>query len=103
MTIRKKWALPVKLSSLEPRWVRYERRDVGVSFLCPHCNSFRVEILFLNPGDGLPSVPRGTAEVPDNGGQRWARSGLSWDELSLSPSVDAPGHWHGYILDGSAT
>ena len=94
--------MTMRLSELDPEWIRVDGRwkHAGVSFLCPHCKKTRVGVLFLN-------LPCGSAPLPDrpdiifnNFGNRWARSGLGFDDLTLSPSIDSIDHWKGQIVDG---
>ena len=71
------------------------RHGMGISFECPHCRKIRLGVFFANPVDGkLPS--------DDSGGKLWIRTGSTFDDLTLSPSVDASasGHWHGFIVNG---
>lgn len=119
----------MRLVDLEPRWIAgydasarsmREHTDVrqasdtggrditpitiqqaqGVMFLCPVC--------FLKNGG-----PIGTEHVlcwfkdrgipPDAlpGPGRWTATGTSFEDLTLSPSVDVDkGHWHGFIQGG---
>jgi hypothetical protein len=91
----------VRLTELAPRWLGMEgRHGMGISFTCPHCHGKaglqqRLAIGFHNPLDGKPpySFP---------GFLLWQREGETFDDLSISPSVDASrsGHWHGFIRNG---
>lgn len=123
----------MRLLDLEPKWVRhdpkwvYEKnlRTIGVRFQCPSCRSTQISVLFLNPPDNYPSAPNDNSIPGNNGGKRWARSGLKFEDLTLTPSVDASQvrresyetdeafifanrlcldggarHWHGFIRDG---
>jgi hypothetical protein len=107
----------MKLADLDPRWAcdadiviggvkqHFEgRHGMAVSFECPHCvqreretgdnRVIRLAVWFANPIDGLPST--------DDATTLWQRSGDSFENLTLTPSVDASkeGHWHGYITNG---
>ena len=107
----------MRLTELDPRWWGDGHRELGVSFLCPHCRSVRLGIAFANPRDGGPPSPivsdngmpkcirdhvheQGTFDVPP--GFLWQRTGDAFDTMSLTPSVDASksGHWHGFVTDG---
>lgn len=93
----------MKLTDFSPEWIHQRgKRVVGVRFQCPCCRNTQICILFLNPPDGGPQQPNDDQFVGNNWGNRWARSGLTFDDLSLSPSVDASstGHWHGHLIDG---
>lgn len=100
----------MKLTDLDPNWAvdadiviggvkrHYDdRHGMAVSFLCPHCRQTRLAVWFANPIDGLP--PTDDAET------LWQRSGESFENLTLSPSVDASkfGHWHGFIRNGEVS
>lgn len=63
-------------------------------------------VLFKDPlGDGMilcwfknrPNVPDTAEPVA-----RWQASGLTIENLSLHPSVDVPGGWHGWVANGEA-
>lgn len=93
----------VRLIDLNPRWVTSAgRTGAGLSFDCPGtcCATAavrqRMQVLFRNPMDGGdPSV----------GEPRWNRSGSTFDDLTLTPSIDASasGHFHGWISNGEVT
>ena len=102
----------MKLTDLQPEFVRfgaalrhphiYERHAVGtlaeaqgIRFRCP------------NPDyDGLviciPFRDRG-APADENGGIQWSVSGTGLHDLTLSPSVNCVGVWHGWIRNGEVT
>lgn len=97
----------MKLIDLNPRWAsdaeiviggvtkHFEgRHGMAVSFECPCCRSIRLAVWFQNPVDGLPPT--------DDASYLWSRTGETFENLSLSPSVDASsdGHWHGFIQNG---
>lgn len=84
---------PGVLRGMEPAPVR---TGVGITFDCPcrRCDT-RAYIAFSNPLDG------GEAHV-NNGEPIWDRSGESFDDLTLTPSIqrgDGCG-WHGFITNG---
>jgi hypothetical protein len=72
----------------------------GVSFLCPTC--FKKN----NGPVGTETVlcwfkDRGVPPEVFPGPGRWAASGTSFADLTLSPSVNvAHEHWHGYVENG---
>lgn len=98
----------MNLTELHPRWVveheygEYDeqlktapkRHGMGISFLCPHCKEARLAVMFENPVDGFrpPYVKQNL----------WKRSGESFENMTLTPSIDASecGHWHGHITNG---
>lgn len=109
----------MRLTDLDPRWIGisgkhliWERRsqDVrfGLTFRCPHCDG-RLAVLFkpfIDPDDlarliqwALPGAPD-----PNTGAARevrwWGRAGETFSDLTLSPSINAEGHWHGFITAG---
>ena len=99
----------MKLTDLDPQWILWDAkgwtheknlRRVGVRFDCPHCKNTQICVLFLNSVDGHPSAPNDDKIPGNSGGNRWARSGLEFVDMSLSPRIDAPGHWHGFVTGG---
>jgi hypothetical protein len=99
----------VKLTDLQPRWVRAggegttdaagapvpERLGVGVSFECPcGCGGPRVYVQFSNPLDGGPPVADGDGH--------WARTGETFETLDLQPSIQRLRgcRWHGFVRNG---
>ena len=73
----------------------------GVLFLCPLCRArlgtdvgcHSVLVWFDVPGLDPAWEPT----------PRWKVSGTSLDDLTLDPSVNVPGDWHGWVRDGDAT
>lgn len=105
----------MKLLDLNPRAVLWgddsTRRGMGLSFDCPGCRKVRIVIPYANPQDGraaaLPtSIPENASpELKERVRQqnlRWQRTGDSFENLSLTPSIDASqsGHWHGFVTSG---
>lgn len=97
----------MKLSELHPKWGvdadiviggknvhDPNRTGMGITFDCPCCKTTRLGVFFANPVDG--KSPTDDAEL------LWTRSGTTFEDLSLSPSIDVSkhGHWHGFIRDG---
>lgn len=69
---------------------------MAITFLCPHCRTVRLGVFFHNPMDGKP-------HTDDRDDQHlWMRVGDSFDNLTLTPSIDASGsgHWHGFVTGG---
>ena len=95
----------MRLIDLEPRW--YANSDggrLGFSFDCPHCpdSGQRLAIAVHLDGTSLDDDPN-TTQVFRDGEHVWTiAGGDSFENLSLSPSVDASarGHWHGFITSG---
>lgn len=105
----------VRLRDLEPAWIATAgRHGMGISFLCPvhggngaNGMACYLGVWFENPVDGGPAYKPGepfqrrtryncfTAGEP-----LWRRTGETFDTLTLEPSIDAEGHWHGYIRAG---
>lgn len=82
----------MRLTELDPHWVADSKGvRVGLSFDCPHCRTQRLAVPFHECF--------GWIQKP------WNMSGDSFDNLSLSPSIDASasGHWHGFITNGEVT
>lgn len=101
----------MKLADLNPRWaidgtivvggqstINWDRVGMAVSFDCPCCRdtekATRLVVYFANPVDGGPPC--------DDGYKLWQRSGDAFENLTLSPSIDASEHkhWHGFIING---
>lgn len=103
------------LRALEPRWIESDGRIIGVLFSCPVCSRWgeqiegahMVGVLFANPPDGGPPHPDDDRAVANYGGRRWSRSGSTFDDLTISPSIDltrtTPGEWHGFVVAGRVT
>jgi hypothetical protein len=105
----------MRLVDLEPVWIKggYMRNGVGVRFLCPNCRRTQLAVLFMNPLDGGSMLPRDNSQCGEHEGRRWARSGMSFEDLTVSPSIDASrpnekpcqqeggkSHWHGSVVGG---
>lgn len=96
----------MRLVDLKPRWWgARDRRGLGMSFECPCpvCRlaahegyAYRIVIAFSNPLDG------GEPAADIVAGPHWHREGDSFEDLSVTPSIDAShrGHWHGFISQG---
>lgn len=97
----------MKLLDLNPKWITPNYMSdmyplyIGVKFDCPHCGKKlvvgfhpainKIENQFLNDFPKLQSMD-------------WTRvSGDDFDNITLSPSVDFKGHWHGHITNGELT
>lgn len=73
----------------------------GIQFLCPACfaknngpiGTESVIAWFRNrPHVGADAMP---------GPGRWAATGTSFEDLTLSPSINVDhGHWHGFVENG---
>jgi hypothetical protein len=91
------------LTELNPRWIaeRLAGPRIGLSFDCPHCRVQRLAVPFHS--SAVEYLQDG--HTPARGwdaGYIWTMTGDSFENLSLSPSVDAShaGHWHGFITNG---
>ncbi len=121
---------PKRLIGLNPNWAMTEAGSVyGLTYDCP-CDLPRFEILLdadgkhtvgadgkvvgvvpydqCCPRDGRECVPtKGNfiGKPVSPGGERrgWSITGDSFENLTLSPSVHAVGHWHGWIQNGMVT
>lgn len=96
---------PLKLTDLGPWWILDEDRIIGLAFECPHCNGgTNIAVQFANPPDGGAPNPPNENGFGDNGGLRWHRIGEIFEDITLSPSIDASksGHWHGFLQGGVA-
>src|SRR6266568_831383 len=85
----------MRLTELNPEWFTNDQSQrVGVTFDCPHCTGDKKERLFVpfkNPLDGASAMEKVTT---------WQREGESFDTLTLNPSINYVGHWHGFIRNG---
>lgn len=119
----------MKLTDLDPVWLGLEGDHVGIMFRCPHCRETWLSCFWV----GMPiwgeeiAAPRSwsgqfgyirealdrlklegieeNAVVPCSAGLAWNRTGDTFDNLTLTPSLDASasGHWHGFITNGAIT
>ena len=89
----------MKLIDLDPNWFTTTdgRHGMGLTFDCPHCKVQSLGVWFSNPVDGGPAAGPEYSPAP-----RWHREGDTFDNMTLSPSIDvsASGHWHGFIING---
>lgn len=92
-----------RFTDLNPRCGQHTGCAIRLSFDCPACGPpYRIDIPVVLNGQGenlQPSVPKWTATTPD----------VSWDRITISPSIDntpgghgrkKPCSWHGSIIDG---
>lgn len=123
----------MRLAELNPRWIEFEGRRIGVAFDCPCCVGAPIHpgpggqipakwrggplaILFANPIEGGPPHPvdsRSRYELGLDtwlryhhfGGEHWQRTGDTFETLTLSPSINCDGwkHWHGHVSNGAIT
>lgn len=103
----------MKLTELEPKWISLHGWAsesifrVGLTFRCPHCmigkrgETGYLGVYFANPidPDNLLGTGMSFGKLAAN---LWQRTGDSFDNLTLTPSIDVSqhGHWHGYITNG---
>lgn len=113
----------MKLVDLDPSWITKGGRVIGVRFICPnndgpgpHPEGHSVCVLFANPPDGGHAHPDDPSCPGNNGGNRWMRTGIDFEDMTLAPSVDCTrgencprydhtncGHtacWHGNVNNG---
>ncbi len=96
----------MRLIELDPRWycVGAQSNRVGFTFDCPHCpdSGVRLGIAVQLDGTNFDPDPDNPQQFPA-GEHVWTiTGGDSFENLSVSPSVDASksGHWHGFITNG---
>jgi hypothetical protein len=94
----------LKLTELEPRWFVAQQggHPIGISFDCPCCRRVRLAVAIHLDGTALDPEPD-TLQVFPAGERIWTLAGgASFNDVSLTPSVDASssGHWHGFITGG---
>lgn len=112
----------MRLADLKPKWIGLPTWAlpenpfyIGVSFLCPHCEHTdcpecgqargkRLAVMFDPPIDPTDCIGRGLCSWPQHmaDGKHKRLSGMSFDDLTLDPSVGfhESGHWHGTITNG---
>lgn len=103
----------MRLTDLQPKWIKREEQLVGVTFLCPHCLKFRLVVAFapllfheqmdlIHALIGMEEEEKGNW-IPAKSGYAWKYTGTSFEALSITPSVDASksGHWHGHVTSGA--
>jgi hypothetical protein len=100
---------PLRLTELEPHWYALQENGpvVGISFLCPHCQTQRLGVLFHHSGREAMEDAYLTPRNPE-GRPVWTMTGDdggSFEKVTLAPSVDAShlGHWHGFVRNGLVT
>ena len=114
----------MKLTDLEPKFVRYNTHDgieytnfegitfnnaQGIWFLCPICfmknngpvGTHSIDVTFKDRGALDNQGSHGTNGQPT----RWTVTGSSFDDLTTQPSILLGGGcgWHGYITNGQVT
>jgi hypothetical protein len=100
--------MAVKFTDLEPRYfVRGQsEQPVGITFACPHCpdSGTRLAIAIHLDGTNFDPDPSDPQQFETDEHVWTITGGSTFDDLSLSPSVDASksGHWHGFITGGEA-
>ncbi len=96
----------MKLTELNPRWFVLEDGGarVGLTFECPHCRKERLGVVFHEAGHEAIDDAYIRAHSPTTN-HIWTRTGRDFEDLTLSPSIDASssGHWHGFIQNGVVT
>jgi hypothetical protein len=115
----------MKLTDLNPRWFAIAgRHGQGVVFDCPCCvgkeKRYRLAVAFAPALDGGATIDIKQLEplwdaIKDCGtdfpsnivppGFIWARTGETFETLTVSPSVNAApaGHFHGWVINGEVT
>jgi hypothetical protein len=100
----------MRLTDLNPRWISFPGAApspdtgvrVGITFRCPcrpGCTE-RLAVGFTPAIDVQGYGARGLLTWPDGSMRCWQRSGDTFETLTLQPSINASGHWHGFITDG---
>jgi hypothetical protein len=107
----------LRLLDQRPSFVNFDEKvlgapTVGLSFDCPHCNR-RLMVYFAVPIERGPEWMGGLRQtgftyeqmVFSHFGKQslYQRTGDNFDALTLTPSVDIRGHWHGHITNGVLT
>ena len=109
----------MRLADLEPRWIGFGYPlpecpgavwHIGISFLCPHCRTQRLAVLFepeIESG-GIREKFSHWDSYKEIKSSRfiWNRKGgETFETLTLMPSINAEwaGHWHGHIDNGEVS
>ena len=82
------------LLDLDPRWFSCHTcgKRLGFTFRCPHCT------------DPISRLGVKVAECAHQPGEPiWGMQGDDFAALTITPSVNAHGHWHGFITAGQIT
>jgi hypothetical protein len=93
---------PRPLVDLRPEWIEEDGQRVGIRFDCPCGAPLRTDL------DGGPMCPAGRTQIlispwhprvkPEHAWQH--AGGDTFADLTLSPSLHWPGHWHGWMRGG---
>lgn len=62
----------------------------GIRFTCPQCGDHQVLVWFRDR-----AVPETEEPTP-----RWSVSGTGIEDLTLAPSINVRGCWHGFVRGG---
>ena len=100
----------MKLTDLNPKWITVDGKRCGVRFDCPCCRSPEgaqclVAVPLAPPLDDDKPLSTHAAAYVAKG---WARTGDTFETLTLSPSIWVKGGackpdgsgWHGFVKDG---
>lgn len=115
----------VKLTDLNPHWVSAlgvpAGTKLGIRFDSPINREDKIAVFFKNPVCGSPAVdleellrvqcdcdhPKYEQWLHDHhiGSCLWQRTGDSFENLTLTPSIDCSkwGGWHGYLTNGQVS
>lgn len=98
----------MRLSELHPRFFinRTSDHPIGITFECPCClgSGQRLAVAIHMDGTNFDPDPDNPQQLPTDERVWSVVDGDSFENISLSPSIDASdaGHWHGYITNGEA-
>lgn len=101
----------MRLSAMNAQWITFPNWSspdlyaIGLSFKCPHCGK-SLSVFFkphLDPNNLYQKYEwKFTEESVSPLGLCWKRTGDSLENITLEPSIDVAGHWHGNIINGEA-
>lgn len=96
----------MRLTELDPRWYSVSGgARHGMTFDCPHClgSGSRLAIALHLDGTNFDPDPANPQQFMAGETVWTIASGNSFEDLTLTPSVDASqhGHWHGCITGGA--
>ena len=89
---------------LKPKWVTESVGGpiIGFTFLCPHCGEVRLPV-WTGGGRNLGVMKARGPHIAGPTDERWKVTGKDFETISVFPSVDVRGHWHGMIENGETT
>jgi hypothetical protein len=99
--------MQMRLTELNPKWLVKDGQRFGLIFKCPCCQDvwLSCKSIHMRGFDQLNMFARVVGEavvLPCRYDKSWSIEGDSFENLTISPAIDASMfcHWHGFITDG---